>query len=89
MDRVSFVFFTVGQRQMHTEYRSHQPVVSPALCSTHGSCNLDVPDIPPTYNYVVNEMPMFESGVHPGGLVFGCHSEELVSDGEVIFSTHS
>ena len=80
----------VDQRQMHTEYRSHLPVVSPALCSTHGSCNLDVPDIPPMYNYVVNDVVQ--------GLDFGCIQvvlylfailKRVSDDVEIIFSAHS
>ena len=56
-------------------------MISGALCPTHGSSNLHFILFTATDNDVVNEVPLFGSGMHPRSVVHVTELEEGVCDG--------
>ena len=59
-------------------------VVSPTLCPLHCSGNFDVTDVSAAIDGIVDQMPLFRSGVH------SCYlAEQCVGDGEVVLSTET
>ena len=78
----------VHRSNVEAKERPHQPVISPTLGSSHGSSDLDIMDVLPVGDELVNQMPLIGPDVHPCGLILVCQSEGCVGDGKVVFSTH-
>ena len=53
-------------------------MTSGALCPTHGSSNLHFIQVTAPDNDVVNEVPVFEPGMHPRSLVHATELKESV-----------
>ena len=49
----------------------------------------DVTDVSAATDGIVNQMPLFRSGVHPCCLVLICLTEQCVGDGEFVLSTET
>ena len=71
---------------MQRQDRPDEKVVSPKLCPPHRSGDSDVTDVSAATDGIVNQMPLFRSGVHPCCLVLICLTEQCVGDGEVVLS---
>ena len=56
------------------EERPHQPVISPKLSFFYGSNDLEITDVLPMGDNIVNQMPLLRLGVHLCGLVLVCQS---------------
>ena len=86
-------FCSLGTRRsdLQRQDRPDEAVVSPALPSPlpNRSCDSDVTDVSATTDGIVNQMPLFRSGVHPLCLVLICLAEQCVGDGEVFLSTET
>ena len=74
---------------MKRQDRSDEEVVSPTHCPPHRSGDSDVTDVSAATDGIVNQMPLFRSGVHPCCLVLICLTEQCVGDGEVVLSTET
>ena len=71
---------------MQKQDRPDEAVVSPYSAplppppSTHRSGGSDVTDVSAATDGIVNQMPLFRSGVHPCCLVHMCLTEQCVGD---------
>ena len=74
---------------MQRQDRPDEAVVSPTLCPSHRSGDSDVTDVSAATDGIVNQMPLFRSGVHPCCLVLVYLMEQRVGDGEVVLSTET
>ena len=72
---------------MQRQDRRDEAVVSPTPCSPHRFGDSDVTDVSAATDSIVNQMPLFRSGVHPCCLVLICLTKQCVGDGEVVLST--
>ena len=57
-------------------------MISGALCPTHGSSNLHFIQVTAPDNDVVDEVPVFGPGMHPGSHVHVTELKEGVCDGK-------
>ena len=60
-------------------------MISGALCPMHGSSNLHFIQVTAPDNDVVNEVPVFGTGIHPRSLVHVTELEEGVCYGKTQF----
>ena len=65
------------------------PPQPPSPPPPHRSSYSDVTDVPVATGGIVNQMPLFRSGMHPCCLVLICLTEQCVGDGEVVLSTET
>ena len=63
-------------------------MISPTVCSTHGSGNLHLLPVSSADNDVIKE-PVFRAGVLPGGLKFVLQLEQGVGDDQLILRAES
>ena len=66
----------------------------PTLCPpppppSHRSGDSDVTDVSAATDGIVNQIPLFRSGVHPCCFVLICLTEQCAGDGEAILSTET
>lgn len=71
---------------MLTHYGLHQSLVRPAFGTSHGAGHMDVPDVMLAYNDEVNQVSVFRSWMHPGGLELISHPKHI-GDAKVVFCT--
>ncbi len=63
-------------------------MICPAvICTNHGPCVVHITDIPGSYNDIVNEMPLFGTGMSPRCLKLVFLAKESISDDEIMFNT--
>lgn len=74
------IFLALRVVWSNMQFGADKPVICQAFCSLHSSGNKDVLG-------VIDKMPLFGSGVQPGGLIFVSYSEHCVRDDEVILCT--
>ena len=71
------------------EFGSDQAVISPTVCSTHGSGNSHLLPVSLADNDAIKEVPVFRAGVLPGGLKFVLQLEQGVGDDQLILRAES
>lgn len=67
--------------------RDQQMVVSPEFCSTDGLRDSNVLSVPLPDDYVVQQMPMLGTRVHPRRLITGRKTKDCVSDEKTMGGT--
>ena len=69
---------------MQRQDRPDEAMVSPTLCPQHRSVDSNATDVSAATDGIVNQMPLFRSGVYPCCLVLICLTEQCAGDGEVV-----
>ena len=72
---------------MKFQHSPDQSVVCPAFGTTHSTCNAYISQVSLSNDDVVNQVPLFRSGVHPGGFELICLVEYGAGDTCLVFST--